>query len=679
VPDHLICHLKRFDFDLQTMHRSKINDRFEFPTVLDLKPYTLGHLSGAEPDSNGGSKSDEFELVGVLVHTGTAESGHYYSYIRDRLSPGKMPIWFEFNDSEVSVFDHSTIAENCYGGSDGLSADGYSLPKSFSAYMLFYQRSSSLQAMRKLGTAPSDLSESPISTDIRLEIFRENEELVKRHSMFASDYISFVEQLIITYDEAFPSTQTAPDGQGEIDVLLLGLRAFEQICTRVKDFPVTDALATAIERFISRNAECCRIFLEWASNEENISSLIVGNPFATVRSTFARLLIRSVYRMRGSDERLYGIADDDDEALPRRDTMLFKIFRGLCEAWNALQWTFKPWGDFFGFLVEVASWGPDEQECMLSAGILKRLLEMFLIDHISPSDRTERGIEHFAKALSKPRVPATKPVELLCLLMERCSPFVRPTKNEAMRDRYLDLAPLPLTVAEGYYFKMMDRSHGLALFTKLIELPGALPAVIKLIRHLISSDSSPEEHEFLDRLVTTLLSGISIDPAAHADPYLHCLHVFVAATKSQRYVNEIVRKVAMEIPTIGISGGCEHLRFFKGICLLDGPDRNTRSSLLENIGDWAPALIVYCDGGVREETEEFLDELIFEESASFYPEVQQATMNLASGCFDFVVNKFPGNRQSVDESTFGNVLRVLARCKDAEQDPETFETKLEGD
>ena len=29
--------------------------------------------------------SDEYELIGVTVHTGTADGGHYYSFIRDRL------------------------------------------------------------------------------------------------------------------------------------------------------------------------------------------------------------------------------------------------------------------------------------------------------------------------------------------------------------------------------------------------------------------------------------------------------------------------------------------------------------------------------------------------------------------------------------------------------------------
>lgn len=31
----------------------------------------------------------EYELIGVTVHTGNAEGGHYYSFIRERNVPGK--------------------------------------------------------------------------------------------------------------------------------------------------------------------------------------------------------------------------------------------------------------------------------------------------------------------------------------------------------------------------------------------------------------------------------------------------------------------------------------------------------------------------------------------------------------------------------------------------------------
>lgn len=56
-----------------------------------------------------------YNLIGVVVHTGTAEGGHYYSFIRDR-TPGQNDRWFLFNDAEVKPFDPQQIASECFGG-----------------------------------------------------------------------------------------------------------------------------------------------------------------------------------------------------------------------------------------------------------------------------------------------------------------------------------------------------------------------------------------------------------------------------------------------------------------------------------------------------------------------------------------------------------------------------------
>lgn len=55
-----------------------------------------------------------YNLVGVVVHTGTAEGGHYYSFIRDRTT--KENSWYLFNDAEVKNFDPVQIAAECFGG-----------------------------------------------------------------------------------------------------------------------------------------------------------------------------------------------------------------------------------------------------------------------------------------------------------------------------------------------------------------------------------------------------------------------------------------------------------------------------------------------------------------------------------------------------------------------------------
>lgn len=43
-----------------------------------------------------------YQLTGVLVHSGSANSGHYYSYIKEREGECR---WLEFNDTKVSEFD----------------------------------------------------------------------------------------------------------------------------------------------------------------------------------------------------------------------------------------------------------------------------------------------------------------------------------------------------------------------------------------------------------------------------------------------------------------------------------------------------------------------------------------------------------------------------------------------
>jgi uncharacterized UBP type Zn finger protein len=54
--------------------------------------------------------------VGVVVHQGTTESGHYYSYIKDREEGSSE--WYEFNDKMVTNFNPDDIPEECFGGDD---------------------------------------------------------------------------------------------------------------------------------------------------------------------------------------------------------------------------------------------------------------------------------------------------------------------------------------------------------------------------------------------------------------------------------------------------------------------------------------------------------------------------------------------------------------------------------
>lgn len=195
VPDNLIFHLKRFDFDLIDMRRTKINDHFEFPSAIDVSPYNVEHLSN--PDEP--TQEDMFELVGVLVHSGNSENGHYYSFIRERpSSSGNLQKWLEFNDREVSDFDPNQIAYQAFGG---LYDEHYQRQqKPFSAYMLFYQRRSAMDAdHQKFSRNPlSGPPKVPVPVNLELEIARDNEVFVREYCLWDVNHANFVRQLLST-------------------------------------------------------------------------------------------------------------------------------------------------------------------------------------------------------------------------------------------------------------------------------------------------------------------------------------------------------------------------------------------------------------------------------------------------------------------------------------------------
>lgn len=76
-PNFIIVHLQRIVFNMDTLVNEKINSKFEFPMEINLSEY----IGQQEPNSE---LTDEYqyELKGVVAHYGTAEAGHYYSFVK---------------------------------------------------------------------------------------------------------------------------------------------------------------------------------------------------------------------------------------------------------------------------------------------------------------------------------------------------------------------------------------------------------------------------------------------------------------------------------------------------------------------------------------------------------------------------------------------------------------------
>ena len=135
LPESLVFHLKRFEWDYETYQRWKIKDRFEFPMELDMGPY----LDGSSANERCADKSDGghmYYLSGVIVHSGTAFAGHYYSFAKERAT-GR---WFHFDDDSVTPWDVADIEPECFGGQFQPTSDSKMYMRSQSAYVVIYDR-----------------------------------------------------------------------------------------------------------------------------------------------------------------------------------------------------------------------------------------------------------------------------------------------------------------------------------------------------------------------------------------------------------------------------------------------------------------------------------------------------------------------------------------------------------
>lgn len=109
-----------------------MNDYCEFPLNLDMKPYTKEFLS--EKQEFRPNSYYEYTLKGTVIHHGTSEAGHYYSYIKIAKDQ-----WYEFNDEWIDKFDLADLKDEAFGGAEESQyLEGEKKAKN--AYILFYQR-----------------------------------------------------------------------------------------------------------------------------------------------------------------------------------------------------------------------------------------------------------------------------------------------------------------------------------------------------------------------------------------------------------------------------------------------------------------------------------------------------------------------------------------------------------
>ncbi|KAF9957098.1 hypothetical protein BGZ72_002145 [Mortierella alpina] len=437
--------IKRFDYDMDTMRRIKINDRFEFPTRLDMEPYTLDYLTRKEQAQEGASSSpppyppggsensaaSQYNLVGVLVHTGTADSGHYYSYIKDRGPQMQSALstntfadgaqtdharWYHFNDSKVEEFDASEIPAKAFGGSEFIPQDSSpymktpprSTTKPYSAYMLFYERADAVAVKTTHVATPAR-----VPKDIKEVVEKENALLSRDLSVFDRLYYQFVWDLFNMYQtlpKEMDQGDTVSTVSEPLDYLSMecGLDFFFSVLIRARD---VDQELQQWVRFLSSllavyPSGCAKFLRSLALNQSLLLSVLLLCPITQVREAVIDLIYEALHNLREADKIEYGLLTDsmmmeplarveddraDDDWIWAQGSVIHSLLRTLLNLLPEARVNWRNFDEYFKLMYNITQLGRSERVLMVREGYLSELIEFYIGEEKNDGKKKKMG------------------------------------------------------------------------------------------------------------------------------------------------------------------------------------------------------------------------------------------------------------------------------------------------
>lgn len=271
LPNYLILALRRFEFDFDTMSREKVNDFFEFPFELNMEAYTQEGLEKSEKKEK---DYYMYTLKGIVIHIGTAESGHYYSYI---FTEGK---WLEFNDIWVGVVNPQNIPNDCFGGEEKVQYSLYnktgSREKVGNAYMLLYERNKMFKPLENGEDVLEEISLCNQNSEIReiQKIKKQNLKYWVSKIVFGQEYINFIVSAC-KFDEIDPK---------------FVIKFFLTILIRGKDkIKEVFEVYARIEKELKNDIKLAAWMLDLISVEQVCKELLIYNPLYYMRKLIVGL------------------------------------------------------------------------------------------------------------------------------------------------------------------------------------------------------------------------------------------------------------------------------------------------------------------------------------------------------------------------------------------------------
>jgi ubiquitin carboxyl-terminal hydrolase 34 len=619
VPNNLIFNLKRFDYDIMTGMRAKVNDEFAFPECIDMAPYTIDALSQPEK----GAKSDVFELVGVIVHTGTADSGHYYSFTRQRpSSKDKKEAWVQFNDSEVNVFDLETLKENCFGG-----VNDFNFSKIYSAYMLFYERTSSIQKLEQT-FANADPVRIPLLTEVEQEIEEDNHSFLQSYCIQDPSHARFL-KVLLERMRSGPSGRCSQNHLLEADLMVRCLEYVQQVSSRWKEHPEVEATLEAIIKYAEQCKSCAYVVIKWYVENDALRDNVIRSPSSLTRKFFKVVLYRALQNLRGwytlpSEEQSGLITSSLGDQTPQE---LFASCVGVFgKQWEYLPKFARAWEDYFELLRVFVNLGSFEMLRFLEDGLLERLLEIVLA-HVGPVRKDLKDtLKTFLQLKDRGRHFG------LQNLLETLEKLLEIVDIATVQDEPRDLLPDGRFTVNAFEAKLLGSHPNYAPKPKLEWLNKAIIgrenpiSVCRIVGKL--AQSTPTSKWALE----VLNLGVNDAQIRDAVNFLDPIIAFCEQCHDEVLVEKMMRLSLEAVYSIGTQYNRDHLDFVKSMLKtenrhIEWDQREFRKRTIFMVGKWAPPLLLSPPSSrdnVSDETFDLVKHFLWVENS---PEIRRDASN----------------------------------------------------
>ncbi|KAG6614817.1 Ubiquitin-specific protease [Phytophthora cinnamomi] len=282
----------------------------------------------------------EYRLKGILVHSGVAQGGHYYSFIYDHVSEK----WFKYDDEDVTPFDPANIEAECFGGVQRRSWHGSNNSMEMevfsNALMLFYEKvipnepeaPSADKAETGAETSTNEVVAAPDEErcEYEAEVWKSNEAFLQNSYLFDVEFHEFLREMVQSQyikdapiglsEEAVPmalsavpeSTDAAVPPAAPVAIAVPAVRADEEIQMTLTEIGVEFVLSVLLHsrekhgiarwitvlasKFTRSKAICARFFSALSTSKRVLwlRGLLFECPDSIARQSFVHLVSRAL-------------------------------------------------------------------------------------------------------------------------------------------------------------------------------------------------------------------------------------------------------------------------------------------------------------------------------------------------------------------------------------------------